>query len=466
MRQLHVAVKNKIATYDTRDGAIVCSNSDYQIVFTFDSEWNNYATKTARFVWNGNYTDVVFTDTTCAVPVLVNTTLLAVGVYSGELHTTTPAMIGCKKSILCSDPVHVDPTPDVYDQIMELLNSMPLASVVGEAGTATDKVMHQKAVTDALAAKQDKLTPPADGIAYAYEMPYFSPRHGASVVRWKQMWEQIPPQQPDGTYGDGAYSLPVRTADQRLKAANATEDDDLVNLSQFNAGKHTAGKGIDIGGDNKIAVDVGVPYLPDLSIFKDTGHKAIIGKKDSSGKVNYSILSVWTTPGANSIAAYDSGGRLQTNAPTSAKHVTNKEYVDGKVWTPKTAEIHIYDIPATAEKLTSNSTGTNLYRMTKANFLAANAGFSQGCYDRILANGLVIQNYGYGADFQNNLAVYAPAFVETGMRYNPDSFTADLLYSRMTEHDIMLAFFPNYETGHETDIYFIDYAYIGSFIIY
>ena len=101
MKELHITVSNKIATYMRRDGAVVCGNSSYMIVFAFDEEWDAYPTKTARFLWNNLYTDVPFTGNTVNVPIVTDTTLLKVGVYAGDLSTTTPASIECKASILC-----------------------------------------------------------------------------------------------------------------------------------------------------------------------------------------------------------------------------------------------------------------------------------------------------------------------------------------------------------------------------
>lgn len=98
---LNVDVVNKIATFQKRGGCIVCGNSDYQIRFTFDSEWNDYPQKTARFIWNGSFHDVSFTGNLCDVPVLYDTTEVEVGVYAGVLKTTTSAFIGCYRSILC-----------------------------------------------------------------------------------------------------------------------------------------------------------------------------------------------------------------------------------------------------------------------------------------------------------------------------------------------------------------------------
>ena len=98
---LHVDVVNKIATFQKRGGCIVCGNSDYQIKFSFDAEWNEYTTKTARFIWGGHYTDVDFTGDSCDVPTIYDTAEVEVGVYAGDLKTTTSARIDCQKSILC-----------------------------------------------------------------------------------------------------------------------------------------------------------------------------------------------------------------------------------------------------------------------------------------------------------------------------------------------------------------------------
>lgn len=118
---LHVAVNNKIATYRQRDGSIVCGNKGYSVQFSFDAEWEEHRVKTARFIYNSHVVDTVFEGDTVEVPILRNTTLVAVGVFAGDLQTTTPAIIPCRKSILCSDGLPPDPEPDVYAQIMEMM---------------------------------------------------------------------------------------------------------------------------------------------------------------------------------------------------------------------------------------------------------------------------------------------------------------------------------------------------------
>ena len=118
---MHVTVANKVATYNRRDGSIVCGNSDYQIQFVFDSEWDAHELKTARFLYNSHAVDVPFEGDTVAVPILRNTVLLSVGVLAGDLQTTTAATIPCIKSILCQDGLPPDPEPDVYTQLMAML---------------------------------------------------------------------------------------------------------------------------------------------------------------------------------------------------------------------------------------------------------------------------------------------------------------------------------------------------------
>lgn len=101
MRNLHIAVKDKIANFTTRDGYIVCGNGDYQIIFTFDSDWDDYHDRTARFIWNGQHEDVKITsDNTVTVPFLSNTKQLIVGVYADKISTTAVA-IPCVLSVLC-----------------------------------------------------------------------------------------------------------------------------------------------------------------------------------------------------------------------------------------------------------------------------------------------------------------------------------------------------------------------------
>ena len=121
-KRINVSVQNKIAM---ADGTIyICGNSDFVVEFEFDREWDVFEYKTARFIYGGKYEDVVFGGTQCSVPIISNVTSFKVGVYAGDLSTTTPATVYAKKSILCADGTPAAPVADVYSQIMAMLNDL------------------------------------------------------------------------------------------------------------------------------------------------------------------------------------------------------------------------------------------------------------------------------------------------------------------------------------------------------
>lgn len=145
MPNIKIMIRDKKAIGD--QSRIVCGNSDYSILFDFDAEWDEYDVKTARFVYagmTGKYIDVVFSGSTCKVPVLQDTIGVYVGVYAGELHTTTPAWFECDKSILCGSGSPVEPEPDVYAQLMTIIQGIEI----------TDRKTMEEAVAAASAAAE------------------------------------------------------------------------------------------------------------------------------------------------------------------------------------------------------------------------------------------------------------------------------------------------------------------------
>lgn len=134
MKDLHVSVRDKVASYSERDGKVVCGNTDYQIVFTFDSEWDAYPEKTARFIWNGKYIDVPFTGNICTMPMVYDTFTCLIGVYVKDFETTTSARIECLKSILCVDSVRDNESDKIYADEAEISAN----EAKGSAETATN----------------------------------------------------------------------------------------------------------------------------------------------------------------------------------------------------------------------------------------------------------------------------------------------------------------------------------------
>ena len=142
MKYVNIAVRNKIARTDEEQAQIVCGNSDYTIKFDFDEEWSAETVKTARFIFasNGKYIDVQFSGDECHMPVISDTTSVLVGVFAGNLCTTTGALIHSIPCITDPDGTPVEPTPDVYAQLMERFNAMvPPAAVLYTAQELTDE---------------------------------------------------------------------------------------------------------------------------------------------------------------------------------------------------------------------------------------------------------------------------------------------------------------------------------------
>lgn len=147
MTILHIVVQNKIATYNLRDGDIVCGNDDYKIEFAFDSEWDAYDKKIARLIWNGKHTEIPFTGNTCEVPILKNTDKLTIGVHAGDLRTTTPAEIACKRSILCMDSEAIE-ADEHYTSVAEEAADTAVEAAERAAEEATKAKAHKKEASE------------------------------------------------------------------------------------------------------------------------------------------------------------------------------------------------------------------------------------------------------------------------------------------------------------------------------
>lgn len=125
-----IDVAERIATArDRPEGGkhrLVCGNK-YTVEFVFDSEWDAEAIKTARLTYNKNgkseYDEFVFEGTSCEVEIAGGITEVNVGVYAGDLKTSTPARFECLKSILCGGGVHEEPPEDVYNQLLSLIKN-------------------------------------------------------------------------------------------------------------------------------------------------------------------------------------------------------------------------------------------------------------------------------------------------------------------------------------------------------
>lgn len=130
MHYINITVREKSARADDR-ARIVCGNSDYAVRFDFDEEWEAYDLKTARFITEGGFfTDVQFTGSDCAVPVLTGTRTLLVGVFAGDVRTTTPAYIPAIPCITDNGGIPAAPPPDVYAQLINRFAALEAPAAV------------------------------------------------------------------------------------------------------------------------------------------------------------------------------------------------------------------------------------------------------------------------------------------------------------------------------------------------
>ena len=149
MPDINITVAHKVAVSDTQ--AIVCDNSDYTVHWTLDEEWSAYDTKTMRTIYmDGTFEDKVFSGDTIELPVCTVPGAVQIGLFAGDIRTSRVAILRALPSVRSAAGAPADPTPDVYDQLMELIK--------GLGGVDPDDIA--KAVADYLAAHPIEETDP------------------------------------------------------------------------------------------------------------------------------------------------------------------------------------------------------------------------------------------------------------------------------------------------------------------
>ena len=128
---IHITVRDRVPTI-TAGEDVISHNSDYVAEFEFDEEWQDKV-KTVYFVCeDGSYQAVVMNGNSCGVPMMAGEhRRIFVGVQAGSaekpsvLKTTRPCCLKVKDSIAdyLGQPIP-DPTPDVYEQIIAMLESI------------------------------------------------------------------------------------------------------------------------------------------------------------------------------------------------------------------------------------------------------------------------------------------------------------------------------------------------------
>ena len=147
MPDISIKIRDKIAQVQGSP-QIVCGNSDYCAVFDFDAEWGDYDEKTMHIVWMDissgtlKHYDVQFSGSTAVLPALYGCDCACIGVYAGDIRTTTPARVPCLRCITDGEPYHDDPPPDIYLQLMDYMEQ-----IIEGGGGGGSAVLYPKRVT-------------------------------------------------------------------------------------------------------------------------------------------------------------------------------------------------------------------------------------------------------------------------------------------------------------------------------
>jgi hypothetical protein len=99
----------------------VCDNSDYVLRFDFDEEWYGKDAKTARIIFGSKYIDLPFVGNEVEIERTPISNRYSIGVYAGDIKTSTPAIFECDYSILSSNPIHEPPPEDVYNKLVDMI---------------------------------------------------------------------------------------------------------------------------------------------------------------------------------------------------------------------------------------------------------------------------------------------------------------------------------------------------------
>ena len=126
MKEIHISVREGVAV-QTDHTPYITGDGEYRVVFDLEKEWEAHPLRTARFQTEGSYVDVVFRGNQCRVPVFTYARTLEVGIFAGNLRTTTPARIFLREGIRSAWGSPEAPAPNIYDQLMEALEDNGIA---------------------------------------------------------------------------------------------------------------------------------------------------------------------------------------------------------------------------------------------------------------------------------------------------------------------------------------------------
>ena len=127
MPTIDIIIRNKTASA-VNQPCIVCGNSDYNVKFNFDDEWQAHTNKIGVFAYNrcGEWQSekVLFEGDTCPVPALHGVRSVWIGVTAGDVRTSTPADVPCRMGATDFSDTTEKPSEDIWTQILDKLDTV------------------------------------------------------------------------------------------------------------------------------------------------------------------------------------------------------------------------------------------------------------------------------------------------------------------------------------------------------
>lgn len=166
MPTIDIIIRNKTASA-VNPPCIVCGNSDYNVKFNFDDEWQAHNNKIGVFAYNrcGEWQSekVLFEGDTCPVPALHGVRSVWIGVTAGDVRTSTPADVPCRMGSTDFSDAPEKPSADIWGQILDKLDAVGtvqrINTVISYDGDRGEYVSSVDFATLLAAAKQpDKYT--------------------------------------------------------------------------------------------------------------------------------------------------------------------------------------------------------------------------------------------------------------------------------------------------------------------
>lgn len=128
---LSFEVTNQLIRRTDKNTVVADSKNYLYAQFTFSDEWQG--AKTAIFKHGGEKYRVLLENDMCLVPwEVIKQGILGVSVFCGDLITSSTAYITINKSGYSDGGTPSEPTPDIYSQIISMINDMESGNVSDE----------------------------------------------------------------------------------------------------------------------------------------------------------------------------------------------------------------------------------------------------------------------------------------------------------------------------------------------